>query len=178
MRKEIFNGKEIEIAESAKDIKIAKLADYITNNKNVKSGSIEFKQLLTVFLTSLTIDEVDNSPYADIRTLMSTINDESVNFETAFIPEVVIDGVTYTAKLTEGMYVLKIKDSKLLEALILKYKVDFINYLPAIIFRNDWSTPNTLEEIEANKDIFKDITGDVIGPYVMYICNVINEKGI
>ena len=72
----------------------------------------------------------------------------------------------------------QVKDTKIIESLIGKYNVDYIYYLPGLIFRTDWSIPVTLEEVVSNKDIFKDITADVVGPYVIHISKMVNEKGI
>lgn len=173
-----IDGKDIEIAETAKDIKMDKFVKFILDGKDVKNNTIEFKELLIVLLTTLTYDEIENLPYSELRDLMASMDDTPLDFETDFMSEITIDGVSYKANLKDGKYNLKVKDTKIIESLIGKYNVDYIYYLPGLIFRTDWSTPVTLEEVVSNKDIFKDITADVVGPYVIHISKMVNEKGI
>ena len=80
-----IDGKDIEIAETAKDIKMDKFVKFILDGKDVKNNTIEFKELLIVLLTTLTYDEIENLPYSELRDLMASMDDTPLDFETDFM---------------------------------------------------------------------------------------------
>lgn len=176
MRKEKFNKKEIEIAETVKDISLIKLINFVNTNKK-NNGLTDFKVSMAVLLTSLTEEEIEDAPYEEVKELLTSIDNNILNFEDDFVSEYKVGAEVYTANLKDGKPVLKMRDLRLIEDLVKTYNTNYVLYIPSIFFRKDHSIPLTIDEVISNKEMFTNITTDIIAPYIFYISNLINEKG-
>jgi len=136
---------------------------------------------LAVTLTNLSEDEVEDLEFDDFKTIIQQINEIDVlSFGDVIEPTITIDGVEYGTKITEGEYKFTIKETLLLQNLFTKKEDGYLSEVCAIIYHPivDGKIAFDYSEIAINKrkDIFKDLTINIVGPFLTKLTEFLIAK--
>jgi len=181
MKTVILKNQSVDVISSLNELNITSLEKTI-KIFNSESNNIDKYILLLEILTPLSVDEIEDLELEDFKILASEIDtNDFIQAQDVFINEVEFEGVKYKTKSNGNSHNFTVKEIFTIQKLL--KKDEYILEIAAIIFRpvdanGKISNDMSQEAIDLRKIIFKDITIDVILPYVLALSKtIINEKG-
>lgn len=176
-----IGDKVITIPSNHKEINVSTFENVINLFKKDYDLEILRNIDLIVALTNLSTEEIEQLDLDLFNEIIDRINEIDVlQFGKNYIPEITVGDEVFGTKAANDDYKFNVKETLLLQSLLTKEEEGYLSEICAIIYhpvidgeiKRDYSD----ESIKARKDKFKDLTIDIVGPYLTKLNDFLNKK--
>jgi hypothetical protein len=170
--------KEIKLPKSHSEISIETFEKIIDIQTKEYDSEINRCIELVSVMTGLSIDEIEEMDFEELKTLVDEVNQINViNNGSEILTSINIDGVEYGRKETKSFTV---KETILFQNIFSKKEVGYLTEIAAVLYHpvidGEIKTDYSPTAIKERKDKFKDLTMDIISPLLNKLTEFLISK--
>lgn len=168
--------KEIKLPKSHSEISIETFEKIIDIQTKQYESEIERYVELASLITGLSIDEVEELDFDELKVIINHINQIDVK-DGELQEKIIVDGNEFGRKQTKSFTV---KETILIQSIFSKKKAGYLNEIAAILFHpfvdGEIKIDYSEKAIEERKLKFKDLTMEIISPYLNKLVEFLISK--
>jgi len=176
-----IDEKVITIPSSHKEIKLIQFENLVNIFKKDYQLELLKNIDLVATITNLSVDEVEQLDLDTFNEIIDRINSiDIMDFGKNYMPEINVNGELFGTKAADDDYKFTVKETLSLQALLVDEREGYISEICAIIYhpivdgviKKDYSE----KAINERKEKFKDLTIDIVGPYLTKLNQFLDKK--
>lgn len=167
---------EINLPKSHSEISIETFEKIIDIQTKEYELEIERYIELASIISGLSIDEIEEMDFEDLKQIIASINEIDMANNNA-VDKITVNDIEYGRKQTKSF---SVKETIMLQSIFSKKEVGYLIEIAAVLFHpvidGEIKTDYSQVAIKERKDKFKDLTMDILSPYLYKLIEFLLSK--